>query len=306
MGNKIRVVIADDQAIAREGIQRILERESDIEIVGTVWTAPEVLPQVGRSKPDVLLLDLKWYGDDQAMNEVITQLRREYPETRIIGLTAHEDLVRQARAAGARWAITKGISKDELVSLIRAASGVIEGGDLERAWLALEHLRGLKPGEQNAPAYEEDVCTILASALYPHLTDPRLELANISGTRRRDILFSNYSSHPFWQRVSHRHDATLIVFEAKNVKRLEARYIDQVAGYLNPGLGYLGFIVSRTLPGDSILKRAVEKFQTRGEGGRVILFLCDDDLGEMLKFKEEKSEPTELIRRRYDDFIALT
>ena len=46
MSDKIRILIADDQVIAREGIQRILEREQDIEIVGVVRTAPEVLPQV--------------------------------------------------------------------------------------------------------------------------------------------------------------------------------------------------------------------------------------------------------------------
>ena len=111
MSSRIRVLIADDQAISREGIRRILEREYDMEVVGAVQTAPEVLPQVRVKNPDVVLLDLRWHHDDQAMNEVIAQLRRGYPETSIIGLTAYEGLVEQAKAAGVlksdRWYIEK-------------------------------------------------------------------------------------------------------------------------------------------------------------------------------------------------------
>ena len=83
---------------------------------------------------------------------------------------------------------------------------------------------------------------------------------------------------------------------------MEGRYVDQVAGYLKPGLGRLGFLVSRALPGMSILQRAVEELQTKE---KVILFLCDDDLEVMLKLKETEGEPTVLIRERYDDFVTL-
>jgi DNA-binding NarL/FixJ family response regulator len=121
MGSKIRVLIADDQAISREGIQRILEGENDMAIVSIVQTAPEVLPEVREKKPDVVLLDLKWHRDDRAMDDVIAQLRREHPKTCVIGLTIYNHLVQQARAAGAMWIVTKDVSKDELLRLIRGA-----------------------------------------------------------------------------------------------------------------------------------------------------------------------------------------
>ena len=302
MSNKIRVLIADDQDISLEGIQRILEREDDMAIVGVVKTAPEVLRQVSTTNPDVVLLDLKWYGDDQAMDDVIAQLRQEHPKTCIIGLTIYDHLLQRARAAGAMWAVTKDVGKDELLHLIRAASGIVGPGELEKARLALKHLRALETGKQYA-AYEKQVCLILATVLHPHLTNPRSQARTISGGRRRDILFSNYSSHPFWQRVSQRHDATQIVFEVKNVKRLDVRYVDQVAGYLTPGLGRLGFLVSRSPAGAPMVQRAVEVFQI---DGKVVLFLCDDDLEQMLNLKEAGDDPTELIKQRYDAFIALT
>jgi DNA-binding NarL/FixJ family response regulator len=303
---QIRILLADDQAISREGIRRIIERESDMTIVGVVQTAPEVLPQVREKKPDVVLLDLKWHGDDRAMDDVIAQIRRDHPKTRVIGMTVYAHLVQQARAAGATWVMSKDISKNELLRIIRAvyASTVEAIGpkELKEARLALEQLRSLKTGKQYA-AHEEVVRVILMTVLHPHLTNPRSQISTISGSRRRDILFSNYSSLPFWQRVSQRHDATQIVFEVKNVKRLDVRYVDQVAGYLTPGLGRLGFLVSRSPAGAPMVQRAVEVFQT---DRKVVLFLCDHDLEDMLKLKERGDDATELIRQRYDDFTALT
>jgi DNA-binding NarL/FixJ family response regulator len=307
MGSRIRVLIADDQAISREGIQRILERENDIEIVGILETAPEVLPQVRVKKPDVVLLDLKWHHDDRAMDDVIAQLRREHPKTCVIGLTVYDHLVQPARTAGAMWVVTKHVSKDELLRLIRAAytstAEVVGPGELEKARSALEHLHSLRTGTQYA-AYEKDVYAILATVLHPHLTNPRYQAKTISGGRRRDILFSNYSLHPFWQFVRQRHDAAQIVFEVKNVKRLYVRYVDQVAAYLTSGLGHLGFLVSRMPATKPVIQRAVDVFKE--PGGRVVLCLCDNDLEEMLNLKEKGHEPTELIKQRYDDFIALT
>jgi DNA-binding NarL/FixJ family response regulator len=306
MGSKIRVLIADDQAISREGIERILERENDMEIVAVLETAPEVLPQVRKKNPDVVLLDLRWHRDDRAMDDVITQLRQEHPKVCVIGLTVYDQLVQQARTAGAMWVVTKDVSKDELLRLIRAAyastTEVVGPDELEEARSALEHLRGLETGKRYT-AYEQDVCLILSTVLHPHLTNPRSQSRTIRGSRRRDILFSNYSSHPFWQRVSQRHDAMQIVFEVKNVKRMYVRYVDQVASYLTPGLGRLGFLVSRIAAGESMVQRAVDVLQAER---KVILFLCDDDLGKMLGLKETGDDPTELIKQRYDTFIALT
>ncbi|MFB0538104.1 MAG: response regulator transcription factor [Anaerolineae bacterium] len=306
MHSKIRILLADDQAISREGIKRILEHENDMTIVGVVQTAPEVLPQVSEKRPNVVLLDLKWHGDDRAMDDVIAQIRREHPKTCVIGMTVYEHLVQQARDAGATWVVSKDISKNELLRVIRAvyASMVEPTGpkELKEAQLALAHLRSLETGKQYA-AHEEVVRVILTTVLHPHLTNPRSQVRTISGSRRRDILFSNYSLHPFWQRVSQRHDATQIVFEVKNVTRLDVRYVDQVASYLTPGLGRLGFLVSRIPAGESMLQRAVEVFQAER---KVILFLDDDDLEKMLNLKEVGDDPTELIKQRYDAFIALT
>jgi DNA-binding NarL/FixJ family response regulator len=306
MHSKIRILVADDQAISREGIQRILESEMDIAVVGTVETSLEVLSQVRAKHPDVLVLDLRWHGDKEAMFDVIARVRQNYPETAIVCMTIYAHLIPRAKAAGAICAATKEVSKNDVVRLVRAAyasiSPRIEPGEIEKARDALMHLCGLGAGKQ-FKAYEQDVSLILATALRPHLTNPRSQAETLNRSRRRDILFSNYSPHPFWQHVRQRHDAAQIVFEAKNVKQLRVCHIQQVAGDLTSGLGRLGFIVSRTPAGDPVLQRAVDVFK---EDAKAVLFLCDDDLEDMLKLKERGDEPTELIRQRYDEFIALT
>jgi hypothetical protein len=173
---------------------------------------------------------------------------------------------------------------------------------LGEAWSALEQLHSLGAGRKHYVVYQRNVYDVLRVVLNPHLTNPRLQASTISDSRRGDILFSNYSSHPFWQRMSQRHDATQIVFEVKNVRRLEMRDVGQLASYLTPGLGHLGFLISRGPAGEAVLRYAVNVFRAARE---VILFLCDNDLEEMLKLKEKGGEPTELIRKRYDDFVTL-
>lgn len=122
MSNHIRVLIADNQDIFRVGIQSILERERDIEVVGAVQTTPEVLPQVRDKNPNVVLLGLKWCHDDHAVHDVIAQLRLEFPRTCIIVLVVPDDhLIQEAQAAGAEWVRTKEVSKSNLLHSIRDA-----------------------------------------------------------------------------------------------------------------------------------------------------------------------------------------
>ena len=65
MSGTIRIVIADDTDIAREGMRRILATEADIEVVGEGATVHETIQKVHDLRPDVLLLDLKWFGDER-------------------------------------------------------------------------------------------------------------------------------------------------------------------------------------------------------------------------------------------------
>jgi len=118
MDRKIKVLLADDTLIAREGWKRILETASDIEIVGEARSAVETKRKVKELAPDVLLMDLLWFGDESAGWAVIREIKQEY-KVKIIAVTAYENLIRDARLAGADSALLKTFSREELLMEIR-------------------------------------------------------------------------------------------------------------------------------------------------------------------------------------------
>lgn len=120
----IRIVIADDHTIMREGLKRILDGADDIEVVGEAVDGFEVLSQIRKGGFDLLLLDLSMPGRSGV--ELIRQIKDEAPKLPILILTMHEEEQYAVRAirAGARGYLTKESAGTQLVSAIRkVASG---------------------------------------------------------------------------------------------------------------------------------------------------------------------------------------
>lgn len=117
---KVRVMIADDTDIAREGLARILAAETDMEIVWEGATIHETIRKAHELRPDVLILDLMWFKDETAGTNAIKRLAQEVPETKVIAMTVYPHLIEQAINAGAVAAINKeAVSKGQLVEEIR-------------------------------------------------------------------------------------------------------------------------------------------------------------------------------------------
>ncbi|HOR85397.1 MAG TPA: response regulator transcription factor [Bacillota bacterium] len=87
--NKIRIIIADDHSIVREGLKQLLELEEDFEVVGQASNGAETIERVKELKPDVLLLDINM----PTMNGIkaLKKLKEEGIDTRVVILTIHED-----------------------------------------------------------------------------------------------------------------------------------------------------------------------------------------------------------------------
>ncbi len=118
MIKKIKVLLADDTLIAREGWKRILETAGDMEVVGEAKTASETERRVRELKPDILLMDLQWFGDDSAGWMAINEIKKKH-KLRIIAVTAYENLIRDARRVGADSALLKTFTREELLNEIR-------------------------------------------------------------------------------------------------------------------------------------------------------------------------------------------
>lgn len=118
----IRVVVADDHNLVREGIRALLEKADDIEVVGEAVDGQEALDLVRRETPDVLVMDIAM----PRLNgiQAVEQLRAAGAATRVVILSMYSDeiLIRQALQHGAKGFLLKGSVSEELLMAIRAAS----------------------------------------------------------------------------------------------------------------------------------------------------------------------------------------
>jgi two-component system, NarL family, response regulator NreC len=117
--NKIRCVIADDHVLVRQGIRRLLQDESDVEIVGEAGDAAEALKCVMELRPDIVLMDIGMPGFSSF--DATRVIQTDYPKTRVIFLTMHEsqDYVMQGLQAGAAGYLLKDTPADKLASVLR-------------------------------------------------------------------------------------------------------------------------------------------------------------------------------------------
>ncbi|MDO8578075.1 MAG: response regulator transcription factor [Dehalococcoidales bacterium] len=116
--DKIRILLVDDHQVVREGLHRMLELESDFEIVGEVGTPKDVIDQVAGLSPEVVLMDIKMPGIDGI--ELTRQLKSRSPATKVIMLTLYDEYLMQAIEAGAQGYLVKDINREELLKAIRA------------------------------------------------------------------------------------------------------------------------------------------------------------------------------------------
>jgi len=118
----VRTIIADDHALVRAGLRRVLEMTTAIEVIGEAETGREAIARVYEMDADVLVLDLKMPDGDGF--EVITHLRSSRTRTKIIVTTAQSDEhhIRFARDAGADGYITKSSTATEWTEAILAVA----------------------------------------------------------------------------------------------------------------------------------------------------------------------------------------
>lgn len=115
----MKVIICDDQAIVRDGLEMLLKLEPDIEIIGIAEEGATAVEMVGKEIPDLVLMDLKM----PVMNgvEAIRQIRKKHPDVKILVLTTYDDdeWVHDAIQAGASGYLLKDTTRDEVVKAIR-------------------------------------------------------------------------------------------------------------------------------------------------------------------------------------------
>ena len=117
---KIRIVVADDHAVVREGTRELLEREDDLEVVGEAGDGEEAVSLVTKLKPDVAIIDISM----PKLNgiEATRQIKATYPATAVLILTAYENdqYIFALLDAGAAGYLLKNVRSHDLIDAVRA------------------------------------------------------------------------------------------------------------------------------------------------------------------------------------------
>jgi len=118
--DKIKILIADDHAVVREGTRQILEQEPDLEVVGEACDGEEAVKLAGSARPDVAIVDIAMPKVDGI--EATKQIKTLYPSIAVLILSAYDDdqFVFNLLEAGAAGYLLKSIRSHELIEAIRA------------------------------------------------------------------------------------------------------------------------------------------------------------------------------------------
>jgi DNA-binding NarL/FixJ family response regulator len=123
---KIRVLLADDHAVVREGLKSLINAHADMEVVGEASNGRIACKMAAESAPDVVVMDVSM--PELGGAEATQVIRRDHPSVRVLALTIHEidGYLRRLLAAGATGYMLKRAATDELIGAIRqvAAGGM--------------------------------------------------------------------------------------------------------------------------------------------------------------------------------------
>lgn len=154
--SRIRILLADDHVMVREGTRRILERESDLEVVGEAGNGQETIQLVEQERPDIAIVDISM----PVMNgiEATKGIKKVAPQTAVLVLTAYDDdqYVFAILEAGAAGYLLKNARSSEL---IQAVHQVYEGESVLHPSIASKVLRHMTQEPQHVEEDQQETLT---------------------------------------------------------------------------------------------------------------------------------------------------
>jgi DNA-binding NarL/FixJ family response regulator len=164
MSDPIRLLVADDHPVVRDGLVAMLGTQPDFLVVGEASNGVQAVELAERLRPDVILLDLAMPEIDGV--EAIRRIREKCPDARVLVFTAFDtdERIVGAVQAGARGYLLKGVPRGEIFNAIRVIS---QGGSLLQPIVASKLLQHLSThaddtGAESLTARETDVLQLLA------------------------------------------------------------------------------------------------------------------------------------------------
>lgn len=169
----------------------------------------------------------------------------------------------------------------------------------------LNNILKLPTGKDNNAdkKYEDYVCQLLPSFLYPHLDFADFQSRTESGVSIRDIIFYNNTSHHFLEQIYKDYECKQIVFELKNVNEVERTHINQLNRYLKNQFGNFGILITRNKPPKKVIKNTIDLWSGQR---KCVLIMDDEDIKMMFQLYENKQRiPVDVIKKKYIEFSRM-
>ncbi|MBI1800478.1 MAG: response regulator transcription factor [Chloroflexi bacterium] len=175
----MRILLVDDHAVVRRGLEMVLRLETDFDVVGDAANGEEAVAQAKRLRPDLILMDLKMPRLDGA--SATREIKRILPDTRVLMLTGVDaaNEIMDALEAGADGYVLKEVSPDELIHAIRVIGTgeaylepVVTRQLLSRMRAgAHKHELSTPKGEQLTPREREVLQLMVTSATHKQMAE---------------------------------------------------------------------------------------------------------------------------------------
>lgn len=168
------------------------------------------------------------------------------------------------------------------------------------------YIKKLDDCPEGTPGWKkyEDICIEILNYLFvPPLGAPKIQSRRESGIDIRDAIYPNRNSNENWKFIRDDYDAKYIVFEFKNYSEngseIDKQVLLQIDDYLKKTIGRFGIILSKKSPNKSGLEKRKDVFI---ENNKLVLFVNNEHLKEMLLRKHKKMDPSDVIIDLIDDF----
>jgi two-component system response regulator DevR len=204
--NKIRILLVDDHQVVREGLQRMLETELDIEIVGAAGGAAEAIEKARVLNPEIILTDIKMPGVDGI--ELTRQIKTNFPQINTIMLTLYDEYLPQAIEAGARGYLVKDLNRDELIKAIRAVHEGLTPLNVSLSEGGLAKLTSTETEQEKLSDRELTILRLIADGVTTETITHQLYLSEASVKRSVRVIFEKLG-------VKNRSEAVAEAFKRK-------------------------------------------------------------------------------------------
>ncbi len=260
------------------------------------------LPQNPQNGNPILLVPKRWLRyipwlnfDDYFKNYYPQEVQTadDQPKDRVAILNynrQHYDTV-QAYVAG-KERVQEDCKNDPLFTPIPVLSA-------NRKMTTIKALPSGKAGDADKK-YEDLVCQLMASLLYPHLDFAAEQSRTDTGVLIRDLIFYNNRNTDFLKDIYDDYGTRQIVMELKNVKSVEREHINQINRYLNDQFGHFGVIITRNPLPRAMFKHTIDLWSGQR---RCIIAVTDEDLSLMVSvFESKQRNPIDVLKKKYIEF----